>query len=56
MLAQNLSVGAFVNRLDPLEELLQKKDCFQHYFTVTSVYVPRDAKRQSCKDHGIKRR
>jgi collagenase-like PrtC family protease len=36
--AQNLSVGAFVNRLDPLEELLQKKDCFKHHFVVASVY------------------
>jgi hypothetical protein len=35
--AQNLSVGAFVYRLAPLEELLQKKDCFRHLFAVTWV-------------------
>jgi collagenase-like PrtC family protease len=35
---QHLSVGAFVNRLDPLEEALSRKGRLRHHFRLTSVF------------------
>jgi hypothetical protein len=38
MRKQNLSIGAFVNRLNIVDELLSRKNILKHHFVVSSVY------------------